>query len=197
MTGLLSSSSLPNESWSPMSYVMSLNSTGVLLSSNPWKHSLPPFGPDHISLRWPSLVKSMEGTSENITPVWAISPHTPAAATLYSSGRTWRQWLTWMILKYAQSIISHATYAHSARQCVTISVSYSIQGPAENDISSALLLDFDLFANTVVFGYGHFLCTKWKGCRSYWFCSSIHLQLKCISSIYYSTQAPIVTVLYE
>lgn len=53
-----------------------------------------------ISVRW------WEETSKNITPVWAISPHMPAAA-LYSSNRTWMLWLTQiMLVKYAVSMPS-------------------------------------------------------------------------------------------
>lgn len=69
----------------------------------PWKHAPSLF---RLGPRSPSLVKSMEGASENITPVRAISPPTHAT-NRYSSSRTWRQWLTWVILaKYAQSMIS-------------------------------------------------------------------------------------------
>lgn len=67
------------------------------------------------------------------------------------------------LVKYAQSMISHVTYAYSACQCVTKSACYLIKGQIENDISSALLLNFDLFANTVVFGYGYFYLHRVKG----------------------------------
>lgn len=55
-------------------------------------------------------------TSENITPVWAINPHMPAAA-LYSSSPTQRLWPTGITLvRYAITMISHVIHA----QCLSV-----------------------------------------------------------------------------
>ncbi len=143
---------------------MPMNFIIVLFPPNPWKHAPRLFsGPDDAGSSGP---KSMEGTSENITPAWAISPHTPAA-TRYSSSRTRRQWLTWMILvKYAQRMISQCNV-----RSVHVSVWQYLSIIQSRANRKTIWMKISLLK---LFAFSCFLCSKWKGCRSYWFCSSIH-----------------------
>lgn len=126
-------------------------------------------------LSQPSMTQPAEVMRGNIREHHACLSNKPTHACCcpsLSSSRTWRLWLTGMILiKYALTMISHVTSRQSKpmrdHNCQLFN-----QGQTENDNpSSPSLLDFDPFANTVVFASRYFLCTKWKASRSYWFCS--------------------------
>lgn len=120
---------LPDQFESLASHLMLLTSVRVVLS--PLKNASPS---SLCGLGWPGLAKSTEGTPENITPVWPIRPHTPAAAR-YSCSRTWGKWQTWMTrVKYAQSAISKPTL-----RSVGKNMSLFHQGQTEDDIPSPLL----------------------------------------------------------
>lgn len=114
------------------------------------------------------LVTSMD-RSENITPVWAISPHTPAA-NHYSSCRTQWQWLTRVIFVNMHTLWSVSVkHADCMSMCENICQLF-IQEQTEIFFLHCRLTLISL--PTLYFLHPATFFAKWKGRRSYWFCSS-------------------------